>query len=285
MQYLHEHNTFNNTIELNTAVYEHIRNNTHELNTTDRTALKMIARYAVKYAGAAHLKADTIAKLIGKSVKTARRVIDKLIRLGIVEKHATTRKVNGGKGANIIVICNTVADCVQSANESKQIVYKAPNNKNDQSTTTNRGVGETPTESKAEGEVFSEEPSDSFKRFTSTKNLETSPSPSNALRSALPHVIYDSFSPFVNAEELYEYYGLLLKAKRKIAPDTLIENDADPYIEAFNAVMFRVKRGLVKDIKNYLYVAFERAASEVDRRLKATEIDSLYAYNWLEDSA
>ncbi|MDI3412503.1 helix-turn-helix domain-containing protein [Bacillus sonorensis] len=63
-----------------------------------------MARYAVKFAGAAHLKAETLADLIGKSVKTARRVVNKLASLSIVQKVATTRKINGGKGANIIVI-------------------------------------------------------------------------------------------------------------------------------------------------------------------------------------
>ncbi len=104
MHYLVEHQTFDSTADLNSAVYEHIKRNTYDLNDTDRQALKKIARYAVKFSGAAHLKAETLAELIGKSVKTARRALNKLATLGIVKKIATTRKINGGKGANIIVI-------------------------------------------------------------------------------------------------------------------------------------------------------------------------------------
>ncbi|AOR97648.1 MULTISPECIES: hypothetical protein [Bacillus] len=68
MHYLAEHQTFDSTDQLNESVYEHIKRNTYELNDTDRRAL------------------------------------NKLAGLGIVKKVATTRKINGGKGANIIVI-------------------------------------------------------------------------------------------------------------------------------------------------------------------------------------
>lgn len=108
MHYLAEHQTFDSTDQLNESVYEHIKRNTYELNDTDRRALKMIARYAVKFNGAAHLKAETLAGLIEKSVKTARRALNKLAGLGIVKKVATTRKINGGKGANIIVILRLI---------------------------------------------------------------------------------------------------------------------------------------------------------------------------------
>lgn len=260
MHYLNEYSTFDNTEELNKAVYLHIRNNTHVLNETDRTALKMIARYAVKYAGAAHLKADTIANLIGKSEKTARRVVDKLCRLEIVEKIATTRKVNGGKGANIIVI----------------LPY------NVQSITSSRGVDESPTDSKTQLRKNEIEPSDSIKRTKSTY-LDTPSVPASALRSALPPAIYNAMSPFFNAEDLYRYYGLLLQAKRKICPDTLIEHDSEPYVEAFNAVILKVKQGAVRNIERYMYVAFEKAAAEVSRRAVTEENPrrKLLDYDWL----
>ncbi|WP_181349374.1 helix-turn-helix domain-containing protein [Thalassobacillus sp. CUG 92003] len=264
MHYLNEFSTFENTAQLNRAIYEHIRNHTYDLNETDRTTLKLIARYAVKYAGAAHLKADSIGKAIGKSVKTARRVLTKLERLGIVKKHATVRKVNGGKGANIIVILPS-----------------------DQSSVSTRADGEKLTESKAEDGRNENEPSDSIKLLKHTINKDTPRVPNNALRSALPSAVYKAMSPFVNSDVLYKYYGLLLKAKRKVAPSTLIENDSAPYVEAFNAVMFKAKRGLIRNIERYLYVAFEKAAAEVARRNAWTDAEEkgeakLITYDWLE---
>ncbi len=141
MHYLAEHSTFDSTAQLNAAVYEHIRNHTYELNETDRKALKMIARYCVKFAGACHLKASTISELIDRSEKTARRIVNKLAELGIIEKVATTRKVNGGKGANIIRILP--ADV--------------------QSSMSNRASSDKPTESKAEASNSENEPSNSIK--------------------------------------------------------------------------------------------------------------------------
>ena len=75
--YLSEYQSFDNKYELNNAIYEHIRRNSPNLNETERSTLKAIARYAVKFAGVAHLKAETIAGLIDKSIKTARRAINK----------------------------------------------------------------------------------------------------------------------------------------------------------------------------------------------------------------
>lgn len=267
MHYLNHYATFENTAQLNRATYLHIRNNTHLLNETDRSTLKILARYAVKYAGAAHLKADTLAQLIGKSTKTARRVVAKLERLNIVKKYGTIRKVNGGKGANIIVI-----------QPAEEVISKI----NVQSTLSSRAVGAEPTESKANERKSASEPSNSIKLLKRTLT-DTPSSPVSALRSALPPAIYNVMSPFFNAEDLYRNYGLLLKAKRKIAPDTLIENDADPYIDAFNAVMFKAKRGLIRNLERYLYVAFEKAAAEVTRRASRTDNDekALIHYDWL----
>lgn len=285
MHYLNEYSTFKSTKELNTAVYEHIRTNTNELNETARETLKTISRYAVKYAGAAHLKVSTLAELIGKSEKTVRRTLAKLCELGIIEKIATTRKINGGYGANIIVIL-PVSDSSEGTRYATRDQDRYSSNDcsvtySDQSTMTSRESSEKPTNSNDEVTKFISEPSDFNKRNKSTKELDTAtPVPASALRSALPHAVYNAMAPFCNADEIYRYYGLLLQAKRRICPDTLIEHDPQPYVEAFNAVMFKVKHRKVRNIERYMYVAFERAASEVSRRLSREE-DSVLHYDWI----
>lgn len=299
MHYLHDYSTFENTEELNKSVYLHIRNHTHELNETDRTALKMIARYAVKYAGAAHLKATTIADLIGKSEKTARRVVNKLAELGIIVKHYTFRKVNGGKGANIIVInpANENVREVVHKNVHKQSFDESTENSTSnprdvQSTLSSREESGISTESKVGVRKVGKEPSYSINLSKTYLNTETlRPVPANALRSSIPNVIYDALAPFFNADEIYRYYGLLLKAKRKHAPNTFIEQDSEPYVETINAVVFNLKQGNVNKSKldGYFYVSFARAASEVARRIaqktsaeetKEAE-ENILSYDWL----
>src|SRR5690606_34917994 len=195
MHYLSQYQTFNSKEELNTAIYAHIKRNSYDLNETDRKALKMIARYAVKFAGAAHLKAATIAELIGKSEKTARRVINKLESLGIVRKVPTIRKINGGKGANIIQI----------------LPVEKP--KDDQSTMSSRKDARTRDIKRTETQKRAAEPTNSIKQLIYNTFLETASLPSTALIELLPSAIYDAMSPYFNAADLYKYYGILLRAK------------------------------------------------------------------------
>lgn len=246
MHYLAEHQTFDSTAALNAAVYEHIKRNTYDLNDTDRQALKKIARYAVKFSGAAHLKAETLADLIGKSVKTARRALNKLATLGIVKKIATTRKINGGKGANIIVILPV----------------------DDQSTMSNRGQAEKPTETTAEAPKTENEPSDSIKRSKKQNNvLDTATVPAEALKGALPDEIFIAMSRYFDAEDIYKYYGILLRAKASVDRSIRLEEHAAPFVEAWHATIMKAKSHEIRRFDDYLYAGFRKAAWTVKARL------------------
>ncbi|MDL5023716.1 helix-turn-helix domain-containing protein [Bacillus velezensis] len=246
MHYLAEHQTFDSTADLNAAVYEHIKRNTYDLNDTDRQALKKIARYAVKFSGAAHLKAETLAELIGKSVKTARRALNKLATLGIVKKIATTRKINGGKGANIIVILPV----------------------DDQSTMSNRGQAEKPTETTAEAPKTENEPSDSIKRSKNQNNvLDTATVPAEALKGALPDEIFNAMSRYFDAGDIYKYYGILLRAKASVDRTIRLEEHAAPFVEAWHATILKAKSHEIRRFDDYLYVGFRKAAWTVKARL------------------
>ncbi|MED3230290.1 helix-turn-helix domain-containing protein [Bacillus velezensis] len=246
MHYLAEHQTFDSTAALNTAVYEHIKRNTYDLNDTDRQALKKIARYAVKFSGAAHLKAETLADLIGKSVKTVRRALNKLATLGIVKKIATIRKINGGKGANIIVILPV----------------------DDQSTMSNRGQAEKPTEAAAEAPKTGNEPSDSIKRSKNQNNvLDTAVIPAEALKGALPDEILNAMSRYFDAEDIYKYYGILLRAKASVDRTIRLEEHAAPFVEAWHATILKAKTHEIRRFDDYLYAGFRKAAWTVKARL------------------
>jgi hypothetical protein len=241
MHYLAEHSTFESTAQLNAAVYEHIHNHTYELNETDRKALKMIARYCVKFAGACHLKASTISELIDRSEKTARRIVNKLAELGIIEKVATTRKVNGGKGANILRI------------------LPAGGEQHVQSIVSNRASSDKPTESKVEASNSENEPSNSIKPLKSNYVLDTAVEP-NALKNVLPRGIYNAIVKyFHNAESIYKYYGILLRAKASVDPTVVIEDNEAPFIEAWNATILKAKQRKVKRMDDYLFASWKQA--------------------------
>lgn len=115
MNYLTEYQTFQSKNELNDAVNEHLTRHRHDLTDTDRDILQMISRYAVKYPGVAHLKADTIAQAIDKSKRTVQRSIRKLERLGIIERLPFIRKISGGFGANVYRVISPVSPREQAA--------------------------------------------------------------------------------------------------------------------------------------------------------------------------
>lgn len=130
MHYLSDYQTFDNVQEMNYHVKQHTNVHKYKMNDTQRTILQFIAQYSVKYAGASHLKTETIANSIGKHRRTVERSISVLVSLGIIEKISTTRRVSGGKGANVYRILPYVAESevshceqVEKSTESKDEQY------------------------------------------------------------------------------------------------------------------------------------------------------------------
>lgn len=247
MHYLAEHASFSDKNELNLAVKEHLYRNAAALTETACVTLKAIARYAVKFPGAAHLKAATIAEIIGKSEKTARRAMQLLTELGITEKVPTTRKVNGGKGANIIRIL-------------------PPQTTNDQSRMTTREEAEKPDTPTIQPTEKENEPLNLIKQ-KSIKNLDTAIIPASALKESIPEEIYKAMSPYFHADDLYKYYGILLRAKKSVDEDLLIENHPDDFMDVFRNVVLKYKQGKIRNLANYLFNAWQNVATVICRRL------------------
>ncbi|AZV45193.1 helix-turn-helix domain-containing protein [Peribacillus asahii] len=233
MHYLSQYQTFENKQQLNESIYQHIKRNSYELNDTDRATLKAIARYAVKFAGAVHLKAATIAELIGKSEKTARRVLAKLANLGIVRKVPTTRKVNGGKGANIIQILPFV-----------------------QSSVSNREQADKLTESKAEAMKSENEPSDSIKllkkSFKNTYPAEKSVDLQPRKVSTPYSQFHDMVSNFIKDQKLTNrLYGIYLAQTKSLRncyePSELLAEA----IEAIKVTFQATKRKQLRNLCGY----------------------------------
>ena len=101
--FLAEYAYFTNKIDLNKATSEHKLEHWKAINNTDRDVLDVIRRNSEMF-GAAQLKHDTIAASIGKSNVTVRRVIRKLVRLGIIDRVHYIRPGMSGLGANIYAI-------------------------------------------------------------------------------------------------------------------------------------------------------------------------------------
>lgn len=233
--YLDEYSTFNSTQELNYNVKQHEVHNNDKLTASNRQVLRFIARYSVKYAGASHLKVQTIADGVDKSVRTIRRALVKLEGLSIIERKETTRPKTGGAGANIIVIQPFMSPRM-----------------------TDREVDEKASDSNVETRSTEKEPSN--KRVNSSNTSETRVTALThpaSLRNSIPTKLYDALAPFFNADDLYKAVGTLYKAKATIDPSINAE-DHEEYTDAFHAVMRRYKAGKVGNLFGYLYAAFTK---------------------------
>ncbi len=254
MNYLSEYQSFQSKQQMNEAIADHLAEHYYELNATVREVLNVVSRHAVKFPGVAHLKASTIAEIIDKSEKTVRRALNKLQELGVVKKIATMRKVTGGKGANIIVV---------------------------QSSVSSRQLNETPTESKVEPVKNETEPfiSLSNKRIT----YKDTAIPSQALKDSLPSEIYNAMSRYFKADDIYKYYGVLLRAKKSISNDVMIEDNPEPFVNAWHNVILKAKQGKLQNMANYLYRAWQAATTKIVNEQRPVNIRLVPKYDWLNE--
>ena len=101
--YLKHYQSFQTVEDMDLAVKNHVYDNVNKLTLSERRVLYTLSRHALRYTGACHIKAATIAKELGVSDKTVYRALKKLADLHVITKHEF-KKANGIKGASIYQI-------------------------------------------------------------------------------------------------------------------------------------------------------------------------------------
>ena len=99
-EYLAEYTTFSSLEEMDHNVEQHISIHRLDLTASERAIVFALAGRSLMYPGVSHLKAETIANIVGVSTKTVYRSIKTLADLKIIEK-VPQPKLNGIKGASI----------------------------------------------------------------------------------------------------------------------------------------------------------------------------------------
>lgn len=244
MEYLHiteetltKLQTFNSVQEMDAAIKAHKK--AHNLSDTDRAILDAISRYACKYKGVCYLSKQKIAKAAGfKSRMTAIRACNRLEALGIIKQYET-RRIKGDRrqSANIIVIMPVTPE-----SDTKETPTKKTNKNNTLLETEKPAKPARPTEDEI------------IKR---------------GLKHAIPKPIYDALEPFFNGKDLYNTYGILLRAKAKISRTITLEAYHERYIDAFYNVIRLYKAGKVRSLNGLLYVTWQRLTAEISRQIKA----------------
>lgn len=231
--YLSEYKTFNNVEEMNTHVIQHIESHFLNLTKSEIKILLKLSQHSLRFTGASHLKADTIADDLKISRKTVWRGTKKLSELGVIEIIPSV-KMNGIKGANIyrILPCPIMSEREKSQREN----------------------AETPTESKSE---VKRNPKVSFSSFnllktSTTNNINTNAQVDEKAETEACNEIENDPKEFMNEYQvmLYDFLNSLPvneSIQSEMYKAVLASNvtDIKEFIKAKN-VLFNV----LKDIEN-----------------------------------
>ncbi|WP_227396696.1 helix-turn-helix domain-containing protein [Jeotgalibacillus aurantiacus] len=244
--YLSEYQTFNSVQELN----HHIDLYRNDLTATQFRVLWLVSNYAVKYPGAAHLKASTIAEALDVSTKTIYRALTALVDAGAIVKHVQFRPKSGGQGATIY--------CVQPHVSTRELADNPP----------------VPTHKSMKSENETADSINLKNNVLDTVNTAdmadttSNEVPASVLRDFIPQAIYDTITRyFGSASEVYSYYGVMLRAKASICRAVRFEDDPVEYINVIERCIFAWKMGkLKKSFEALLYASVQNATLAAIRR-------------------
>lgn len=230
--YLDDYKTFNSKQELNYHVKQHEQAHSDVLNATDRSILRFIARYSVKYAGASHLKVSTIAEGPDKSDRTVHRILKRLEGLSIIKRIDRTRPKTGGQGASIMQILPFVSEPMTDGEIDEKARHNCSNRHN------------------SENEPLGKRDKPNYILETATASvLETT----QAVKNAIPNVIYDTLNPFFNGKDLRRITGVIFRAKAHKVANVRIENHADDFTTVLLDCIRRYKEGTVRSLDGYIF--------------------------------
>lgn len=249
MIYLHEYKTFANVHELNHHVKQHTNKRYHDMNETHRQVLQLLSQYSVKHAGASHLRIQTIANALDKSRRTIERAIRVLIDLDAIERLHTTRRITGGKGANIYVILPYAESNAVSNMTHCNDVEKAYGD-NDT----------TPIVEKESANLLSTK--SSYKdvcdlRDNTPPSTTQSTSPSNDTQASPYGRFTDAVSTFIDVADngsrklLYRLYGVYLAQSKALRKAYDAGELIDVATRAIHATFHASKRTGIRNIAGY----------------------------------
>lgn len=262
MNYLQQYAQFTSVKEMDKHVQQHIEKHADKFTRSTLKVLYAIAGRALRFVGAAHLKAETIAKGAKVSEKTVYRAIDKLVELGIISKVNST-KMNGIKGANIYSVLPFVHANVLSEKTVRENQEKPCDTK----------VEVPKVEAEAVNLLITNK---SLKDTNITDMPEKRKSLKIGLLNKVPQVIAKAIGPFMDdANEIYEMVGTIFNAKSKVDKSIKFEAYEDTYYKAIVSVFESQKRAARNERKDKPFNVFAvmyKAILETTKRIVCPEL-------------
>lgn len=232
--------TFSSVEELNEAVGQHKKH--MPLSKTEKEIFFVISQYACKFTGVCYLSKQKIAEAAGfKSRRTAIRACNKLERFGMIKQYET-RRVKGDKRRSVnIIVIQPFEDISQLTKKSQGAVTMESHKKN----------------------LFSYPPKQNSPLMQVTE-AQVEESHLATLRNQIPSVFFNVFVQYLDAKQIYEVYGIFLRAKKSAQAHFLLEDYYEDYIDAFENAHRLHYWGKVQNFEGYLF----KACLEVSKKIK-----------------
>lgn len=240
------------------SVEWHIRN--ARLNETALRVLRVLQFRSKIVYGAAWLKLETIADVIGKSVRTVRRALRQLEQAEVIDTYFQTREKSGGDGASVFTIRPVIS--IVRANVRPSLSARVED--------------ENPRH--AEDEAASRErKDDSLKKqqeknevYTSREGEGDKPLGRDFVPDTVPEAFVNAVWPYLrDAVKVHRFYTRAIIASRQLGDYRVRDHVA---VQAFKATVFALKAGKVKtDMFGYFFGTYRSLAIADIRREAAAE--------------
>lgn len=238
------------------SVEWHIRN--ARLNETALRVLRVLQFRSKIVYGAAWLKLETIADVIGKSVRTVRRALRQLEQAEVIDTYFQTREKSGGDGASVFTIRPVIS--IVRANVRPSMSARSE----DENTRHAESEG-----SSAKGK------DDSLKKHQEKNEVYTSggdedkPLGKDFVPDTIPEAFVNVVWPYLrDAVKVHRLYTRAIIAAKQLGDYRVRDHVA---VQAFKATVFALKAGKVKsDMFAYFYGTY-KALAVADIRREAAE--------------
>lgn len=229
---LQDYQTFETVAEMDQAVKHFNR----QLSQAHYETLNLLKQYSLKVIGVSHIKIQTIADRLNKSISTIKRHIKYLKNNGYISVVNTSRTKSGGKGANAYII---------NTNEYRRKYLK---NKNELSTMNHRDHdkkgGQYQSQQAFRYVKAKKETIESYKLFNhlkstgkynndqSEENINHRVCPTN-----VPIYLYNMARPFLTDQEIENIYRTLTQRIQFFKSDDVQAYRADIIERAFKQLL------------------------------------------------
>lgn len=269
---------------MNQAIRRFLYTYGHELSESAVEVLKMLSRHACEIIGVAFPKVETIAALVGKSVRTVQRALKTLEGYGIIKRISTIRttgKHKGGNGHNVYVIqpVENVKELPTDTVDTPRVTPQmSPRQEATNDDVPSAQAAQKPAETMLDEAVYSRlknKNKDDITSATSEPTLDESFTP-----DIVPEEFVKVVAPFFrSADAIFELYRRVLIAYRRSKLDKPIEDVIGTVIKAFKQTVFAQKRGRIRSTFNGYFYRILEAMLAVERR---REVGRLYDFLALE---